>query len=116
MLAAIAVLALAARRSITDFDSHVRAGTALIVEVLSRQSAERPRGQGHHAAPLAEVEALLPGFGGVTPVALPDGAPAIGRNLAELDLRGEDRRVGARDHARRRWHREPVTARAAARR
>ncbi len=83
VLGVIALLALATRRSITDFDRHVRAGSALIVEVLARQSAE-------HAAPqLAEVEAMLPGFGGVTPVVLAHGATAIGKTLAELDLRAK---------------------------
>jgi CPA2 family monovalent cation:H+ antiporter-2 len=89
VLAAIVVLSFAARRSITDFDSHVRAGTALIVEVLARQSTEIPHAPSQPGAQLAEVEALLPGFGGITPVALPIGAPAVGRNLAELDLRAK---------------------------
>ena len=88
VLAAIAVLALATSRSITDFDSHVRAGSALIVEVLARQGATRS------AAPpqLTEVAAILPGFNGLTPIAIGKDAPAIGKTLAELDLRA---RTGA---------------------
>jgi CPA2 family monovalent cation:H+ antiporter-2 len=80
----VAVLALVARRSITDFDRHVRAGSALIVEVLAKQGAQRdssPR--------LAEVEAILPGFTGLTPIKLGDQAPAVGKSLAELDLRAK---------------------------
>jgi CPA2 family monovalent cation:H+ antiporter-2 len=84
VLVVIAVIALAANRSITDFESHVRAGSALIVELLGRQSSEP-------SAPpkLSEVESLLPGFSGVTPIVLARGAPSIGQCLAELDLRAK---------------------------
>ncbi len=81
VVGAIALVALATRRSITDFDRHVRAGSALIVEVLARQSAEKERPE------LGEIEALLPGFGGLTPIVLVADAPAIGMTLAGLDLR-----------------------------
>jgi CPA2 family monovalent cation:H+ antiporter-2 len=83
LLAIIAVLALVTRRSIDDFDKHVHAGSSLILEVLARQGSE-------HAAPeLSEVQAILPGFEGLTPLALSAGAPAIGKTLAELDLRAK---------------------------
>ncbi len=81
VLGAITLLAFATKRSINDFDRHVRAGSALIVEVLARQSAER------EPPHLAEVETMLPGFGGVTPISLGASATAIGKTLAELDLR-----------------------------
>ncbi len=86
VLGIIAVLALATRRSIDDFEKHVRAGSALIVEVLARQSTE------HTPPQLGEVEALMPGFDGLTPITLAAGAPAVGKSLAELDLRA---RTGA---------------------
>jgi len=77
VLGAIAILALAATRSITAFDSHVRAGSALIVDVLGRQgSPDEP----------------VPSLPDITPIALPAGAPAIGKSLADLDLRA---RTGA---------------------
>ncbi|HET9992024.1 MAG TPA: TrkA C-terminal domain-containing protein, partial [Kofleriaceae bacterium] len=81
VIALVAVLAIATRRSITEFDAHVRAGSSLIVEVLSRQTAE--------AGPpvLAEAHALLPGFEGLTPIALQAASPAVGKSLTELDLR-----------------------------
>jgi CPA2 family monovalent cation:H+ antiporter-2 len=81
VLALVVVLAIATRRSITDFDEHVRAGSSLIVEVLGRQTAD--------AGPpaLAEAHALLPGFEGLTPIAVPAGSSAVGKSLAELDLR-----------------------------
>ncbi len=71
------------RRSIADFDGHVRAGSELILELLSQPQQE---------APLAQVEAMLPGFGGTAPHRLAEGAAAIGRSLAQLDLRA---RTGA---------------------
>lgn len=88
VVAALAVLVLATRRSIANFDSHVRAGSELIVEVLGRQGVD-PK-----APPptLQEVEAALPGFGGLTAVAVPSGATAVGQSLADLDLRA---RTGA---------------------
>lgn len=84
VLAVIVILALAASRSITDFDSHVRAGSALIVEVLARQ--------GNHEQHAPSLPDLLPGIGEVTPITLAPEAPAIGKSLAELDLRA---RTGA---------------------
>ena len=83
LIAALAVV-LVMRRSIADFEGHVRAGSELILELLSQPRQE--------AAPLAEVEAVLPGFGGTASHALGEGASAIGRSLAELDLRA---RTGA---------------------
>jgi CPA2 family monovalent cation:H+ antiporter-2 len=86
VLGVIVILALVTRRSIDDFAKHVHAGSALILEVLARQSADK-------APPaLGEVEAILPGFEGLTPISLPAGAPAVGKSLAELDLRA---RTGA---------------------
>jgi CPA2 family monovalent cation:H+ antiporter-2 len=83
LLAALAVV-LVMRRSIADFEGHVRAGSELILELLSQ-----PQPQG---APLAQVEAVLPGFGGTASHTLGDGAAAIGCSLAQLDLRA---RTGA---------------------
>ena len=86
VLGVIALLALATRRSIDDFAKHVHAGSSLILEVLARQGVDK-------APPaLGEVEAMLPGFEGLTPITLAAGAPAIGKTLAELDLRA---RTGA---------------------
>jgi CPA2 family monovalent cation:H+ antiporter-2 len=79
LLGALAVV-LVLLRSIADFDGHVRAGSELILELLSQPQQE---------APLAQVEAVLPGFGGTAPHALAEGAAAIGRSLAELDLRAK---------------------------
>lgn len=80
------LLLIAMRRSIKDFEGHVQAGSELLLELLSQQP-QQPDQQ-----PLAQVESILPGFGGTTSVALPIAAPAVGRSLAELDLRA---RTGA---------------------
>ncbi len=80
VLAAAAIVVLVLRRLIADFEGHVRAGSELILELLSQPQQE---------APLAQVEAMLPGFGGTTPHTLGDGAAAIGRSLAQLDLRAK---------------------------
>jgi Sodium/hydrogen exchanger family len=76
VVAALAVLVLATRRSIANFHSHVRAGSELIVEILGRQGVDP------NAPPptLHEVEAALPGFGGLTAVAVPEGATAVGQS------------------------------------
>jgi CPA2 family monovalent cation:H+ antiporter-2 len=83
VIGVIALLALATRRSITDFDRHVHAGSALIVEVLARQSADK------QPPALGEVEAMLPGFAGVTPIVLAANTAAVGKSLADLDLRAK---------------------------
>jgi CPA2 family monovalent cation:H+ antiporter-2 len=83
VLGVITLLALATRRSIDDFAKHVRAGSSLILEVLARQGVDK-------APPaLGEVEAILPGFEGLTTITLADSAPAVGQTLADLDLRAK---------------------------
>ena len=81
VLAVLVLVGVAARRSLTELDHHVHAGAELIVEVLARQGRDEssPR-------PLADVKAVLPGLDAV-PIVLSPGSPAIGKSLAELDLR-----------------------------
>jgi CPA2 family monovalent cation:H+ antiporter-2 len=88
VVALVIALALVAHRSVIDFDRHVRAGSELIVEVLARQGRDPAR----PPPVLAEVEAILPGFEGLAAIALTAASPAVGRSLAELDLRA---RTGA---------------------
>ncbi|MFY0532081.1 cation:proton antiporter [Nannocystis pusilla] len=78
-------------RSIGNLDGHVRAGTELIVEVLSRQGQGGAGGPAAHQS-LVEVAPMLPGFPDMTPVTLSATSPAIGQTLAELNLRA---RTGA---------------------
>ena len=85
MLVHVLVLVALARRSLRDFDGHVRAGSELLLELLSHPPSQATE-------ELAQVEAVLPGFGGVVSIHVGAASPAVGRTLAELDLRA---RTGA---------------------
>ena len=87
----LGALALNVWRSVTNLHGHVRAGTELIVEVLSRQRREG-EAEPSAAQSLVEVQPMLPGFPDMTPVTLAAGSPTIGLTLAELNLRA---RTGA---------------------
>jgi CPA2 family monovalent cation:H+ antiporter-2 len=89
LLIAALILVLVVRRSIADFDGHVRAGSELLLELLAQPAAA---GAATTEPSLAQVDAVLPGFGGTASVAIPEGASVIGRSLAQLDLRA---RTGA---------------------
>lgn len=73
-------------RSILDFNRHVRAGSEVLLELMSQPKTAQPE---QH---LENVESVLPGFSGLVSVPINDGAAAVGRSLAELDLRA---RTGA---------------------
>ncbi len=75
-------LVVVAQRSLRDFDGHVRAGSELLLELLSHPQAQRTE-------ELGEVEKVLPGFGGIASITLGPASPAVGRSLAELDLRAK---------------------------
>jgi monovalent cation:H+ antiporter-2, CPA2 family len=77
----VAVLGLSFWRSARDLEGHVRAGAHVLLEALARQAGEA-------SDPLREVRELLPGLGEPSTLHLVAGSPAIGRTLAELDLRG----------------------------
>jgi len=81
----IAVLGVAFWRSATNLQGHVRAGTEVIVDVLARQS--QGRGSEAREDNLKQVEQLLPGLGALTAVRVETSSPAVGRTLAELNLR-----------------------------
>ena len=77
------LLLVAMRRSIKDFEGHVRAGSELILELLSQQQPQLAQ------AHLSQVEMILPGFGGTSSITMPEAATAVGRSLADLDLRAQ---------------------------
>jgi len=84
----VLVLALAIWRATANLHGHVRAGSELILEALARQQGRARAEPGLAASPdLAPVEALLPGFAGLAPITLTSTSPAVGRSLADLDLR-----------------------------
>lgn len=82
VLVVLVVVGLLARRSLTELDEHTRAGAELIVEVLARRGAVEPA----DPAPLAHT--VLPGLDAV-PIVLAAGSRAVGRSLAEIDLRAK---------------------------
>lgn len=68
------------QRSLRDFDGHVRAGSEMILQLLR---------QPEDAKHLAQVETVLPGFGGLASITVTAASAAVGRSLAELDLRAK---------------------------
>lgn len=84
LIVLVAVLALVAitYRSIIDFDHHVRAGSEFLLELMSYRH-DPPE----HA--LGEAEGMLPGFEGTVSIKLLPTATAVGRSLADLDLRAQ---------------------------
>ena len=81
----LVALAFAFWRSAANLQGHVRAGAQVIAEVLRSQAAGPRPAEGK---PLEQVEALLPGMGGPVALALAPGSPAVGRSLAQLNVRG----------------------------
>lgn len=78
----LAAGAIALWRGTVDLDAHVRAGAQVVLEALARQSASSDDDALH------DVRRLLPGIGEPESLRVPEGSPAAGRSLAELDLRG----------------------------
>ncbi|MBJ6762268.1 cation:proton antiporter [Myxococcaceae bacterium JPH2] len=90
LLIMIAVLGFSFWRSATNLQGHMRAGAQVIVAALASQS--HATGDNEHAEEkkdsLADIRALLPGMGDPESISLLQTSPAVGRTLAELDLRG----------------------------
>lgn len=91
--ALLLALGVAFWRGATELQGHVQAGAQTIVEVLLAQAhAGATRGAPRRAPgaddPLRQVSELLPGLGAPTAVHLDDASPAVGKTLAELNLRG----------------------------
>jgi CPA2 family monovalent cation:H+ antiporter-2 len=84
LLLLLIALSIAFWRSAASLQGHVRAGAQIIVEVLAAQSRTR----GPEDEVLAEVHRLLPGLGEPVAITLEPDSPAVGKTLAELNLRG----------------------------
>ena len=80
MLVVALILIIAVRRSIADFEGHVRASSELILEMLSHPTGE---------SPMAQVATILPGFGGTAMFEIPKLASVVDHTLAQLDLRAK---------------------------
>jgi CPA2 family monovalent cation:H+ antiporter-2 len=86
LIVTVLALGVAFWRSASDLQGHVRAGAQVIVEALGRQgTAEGPV----PADLLAGVRAMFPGCGEPVAVRLPEPSPAVGRTLADLEVRGK---------------------------
>jgi CPA2 family monovalent cation:H+ antiporter-2 len=80
-------------RGATDLQGHVRAGAQAIVEALLTQARRggavpAARSDAEAAAALSDVQRVLPGLGDLTPVRLDPASSAVGRSLADVNLRG----------------------------
>jgi monovalent cation:H+ antiporter-2, CPA2 family len=73
-------------RSVRDLEGHVRAGAQAMVAALGRYARAGSPAPGDEA--LAEVNRLLPGLGDTAAVRVDATSGAVGRSLAELNLRG----------------------------
>ncbi len=86
---ALAVAAVAWWRGATDLRGHAQAGAEVIVAVLAKQMGAPDHGP---PAPLEDVHKVLPGLGEPVALRLEPSDHAVGKSLAELDLRS---RTGA---------------------
>ncbi len=84
LLVAIVVLAFLFWRSAAGLHGHVRAAAQAVIEVLS---AQRATGVLDSSDPLEEARTLFPGLGAPVRYQLKPDSPAIGRSLADLELR-----------------------------
>lgn len=85
LLGLVGVLGVGFWKSATNLQGHVRAGAQAFVEVLAAQSMSS---EGVPSPTLTDVHALLPGIGEPIPFRLQAAYPAVGKSLAELNLRG----------------------------
>jgi monovalent cation:H+ antiporter-2, CPA2 family len=86
LLALSAALAVAFWRSATNLQGHVSAGAEIILEVLAAQTKKDHAPPDEHA--LDQVCMLLPGLGEPVPVQLEAESPAVGKTIADLNVRG----------------------------
>jgi CPA2 family monovalent cation:H+ antiporter-2 len=80
----LAALSIAFWRSTINLQEHARAGAQAIVEVLASQSQSGDSGE----AALRRLHDLLPGLGEPASLRLSPGHYAVGKTLADINLRG----------------------------
>ncbi|MBS1117790.1 MAG: potassium/proton antiporter rosb [Deltaproteobacteria bacterium] len=86
LLIAITVLAGVFWRTARGLQGHVRAASQAVIEALASQSAAHDA-EGGDEDPLAKTHDLFPGLGAPVRFELPATSAAIGRSLADLELR-----------------------------
>lgn len=72
-------------RKAEDLHGHVRAGAQVIVEALAAQSKSHPGS--HSIETLARLDGLMASFGAPEAIELARTSPALGKTLAQLNLR-----------------------------
>jgi CPA2 family monovalent cation:H+ antiporter-2 len=73
-------------RSATNLQGHVKAGAGMIVEALLAQARKRTTAVDEDA--LEQINQLMPGLGEPVPLRLGEDCLAVGKTLAQLNLRG----------------------------
>jgi CPA2 family monovalent cation:H+ antiporter-2 len=89
LLLLLAGFGVAIWRSVRDLEGHVRAGAQAVVAALGRYARGPSGSSPSDAAALAEVNQLLPGLGAPVAHRIDASSSAVGRSLAELNLRGK---------------------------
>lgn len=84
----IGVLGIAFWRSTANLHGHTRAGAQVIVSTLAQQMADSEEPESGGQQSLAKVNTMLPGLGEPVPVKIGTDSYAVGRTLAQLNLRG----------------------------
>jgi monovalent cation:H+ antiporter-2, CPA2 family len=80
------LLAISFWRNATNMQGHARAAAHVVAELLAQQSREgQAVGQQQSSA---ELNSVLVGLGSPEQVTLPADSPAVGKTLAEINLRG----------------------------
>jgi CPA2 family monovalent cation:H+ antiporter-2 len=88
LLALLVGLGLFFWKSTADLEGHVRAGAQMIVELLAAQASTGKDDVDRASFELSDVDRVLPGLGAPVPVLIEKGSSAVGKSLAELNLRG----------------------------
>ncbi|HSM18018.1 MAG TPA: cation:proton antiporter [Gemmatimonadales bacterium] len=82
LVVALVLFGAAFWQSARNLEGHVRATAGMVVHALARQvSGERP-------SALEEVRRLAPELGSLTPLTIRPGSSAVGKSLAQLNVRG----------------------------
>jgi monovalent cation:H+ antiporter-2, CPA2 family len=86
LVVAVAVLAFLFWRSAAGLQGHVRAAAQAVIEALAAQTGAHASHE-PAADPLEQARALFPGLGAPVRFELSADSPAVGRSLAQLELR-----------------------------
>ncbi len=81
------VLSIAFWRSAVDLQAHTRAGAEVIVAALKPQLNDNDDPENLYKT-MEHIAVMIPGLGAPFPMRINDTSPAVGRSLAELNLRG----------------------------